>query len=371
MKNKTHYHLSPLAPMALIALLVAAGCTDVGVDRAAIDETVGQARQHGVEVQVEQGLAQVRALEPGRLVLWAGAPSFDAALTAERPGPLELEIRNIMPGATLEVDGQAVAEAAADREIPTIGRWSLMLDGPAELRLRAPEPPDGEPWRFVIFADVQDDIDRVQDLYGAMRERPEIRFGLISGDLTESGTPSSLERFQREMQTLPFPCYATLGNHELGTSEGLFHEYFGRGNSHFGHGGARFTLLDSASATIAPPVWGWLDGWLEAAGQEPHLVIMHIPPLDDGGTRNGGFASRAEANRLLGRLARGGVDLTVYGHVHTYRTYRNAGIPAFISGGGGAIPMRLDGIGRHFLTVEVDADRQDFQVGLVRVYPED
>jgi hypothetical protein len=37
---------------------------------------------------------------------------------------------------------------------------------------------------------------------------------------------------------------------------------------------------------------------------------MHIPPLDPTGVRNGAFASRSEAAKLLARLAEGGVDLS-------------------------------------------------------------
>ena len=65
---------------------------------------------------------------------------------------------------------------------------------------------------------------------------------------------------------------------------------------------------------------------------------MHIPPVDPIGVRNGSFANRNEAAKLLTRLARGGVDLTLYGHIHSYYAFENAGIPAHISGGGGAIP---------------------------------
>jgi 3',5'-cyclic-AMP phosphodiesterase len=61
--------------------------------------------------------------------------------------------------------------------------------------------------------------------------------------------------------------------------------------------------------------------------------------------------------KLLGRMARGSVDLTLYGHIHTYLSFENAGIEAHISGGGGAIPERFDGIGRHFLVVDVDPQR--------------
>ena len=63
-----------------------------------------------------------------------------------------------------------------------------------------------------------------------------------------------------------------------------------------------------------------------------------------------------DGNRLLSQLADGNVDLTLYGHIHTYEAFENAGIPAFISGGGGADPMKGDGIDRHFLVVDVGAD---------------
>jgi hypothetical protein len=43
-------------------------------------------------------------------------------------------------------------------------------------------------------------------------------------------------------------------------------------------------------------------------------------------------------------------------------------MPAFISGGGGAEPMRLDGIGRHFLVVDVDPTANEVRaVDVIRV----
>src|SRR5260221_4504482 len=81
---------------------------------------------------------------------------------------------------------------------------------------------------------------------------------------------------------------------------------------------------------------------------------MHIPPVDTVGVINGSFADRDEAAKLLAKLAGGHVDLTLYGHIHSYYPFSNAGIPAYISGGGGAIPERFDGIGRHYLTIDVD-----------------
>jgi hypothetical protein len=126
-------------------------------------------------------------------------------------------------------------------------------------------------------------------------------------------------------------------------------------------------MIDSASATIDPIVYDQLDGWLAEGKDKAHLVIMHIAPIDPVGTRNGSFASRAEADKLLSLLAGGGVDMTIYGHIHSFYAFANAGIPAYISGGGGAIPERLDGIARHFLTIDVGNDGALGEPSIVRI----
>jgi hypothetical protein len=173
------------------------------------------------------------------------------------------------------------------------------------------------------------------------------------GDITRRGSREELARFQREMRALRIPIFVTLGNHELGDGDVPYHDYFGRGSQSFEFHGARFTLLDT--------------GWLDAGRGGAHFVFGHVPPIDPIGIRNGAFASRAEAHRLLAELARGGVTATFYGHIHSYHAFDNAGIPAYISGGGGAVPDRLDGIGRHFLLVHAEPSARSFGARVVRV----
>jgi 3',5'-cyclic AMP phosphodiesterase CpdA len=238
-----------------------------------------------------------------------------------------------------------------------------------ELRLEIAPPDTARPshFRFAVLSDVQEAINRVQDIFERLNREPGVDFLLGAGDLTEQGTREQLERFQRELQRLDIPYYTTLGNHELGQNPTLFHQYFGRGSQSFEYRGVRFSLIDSASATVDPIVRDWLDDWLGQSAGELHVVAMHIPPLDPIGVRNGAFASRSEAAQLLARLAQGGVDLTLYGHIHSYYHFDNAGIPAFISGGGGAIPERFDQMGRHFLVVDADPEAHRLSVRVVRV----
>jgi hypothetical protein len=97
------------------------------------------------------------------------------------------------------------------------------------------------------------------------------------------------------------------------------------------------------------------------------VVLTHVPPLDPTGLRGGGFRSRKEAGKLLQKLARGRVDALFLGHIHSFYAFSAAGVPTYISGGGGAIEERLDGIERHFLRVRASAARGIEDVALVRV----
>jgi 3',5'-cyclic-AMP phosphodiesterase len=345
-------------------------CLDVAEERARVDARVGGATAAGLNVQVRRGAAAIRELTATSLQLWAGAPSLEIELRAEAPTALHLQIQNAMPDGVLVAihnDGSAPVPETT-REAATDVRYSIDLPaGESVLRFGAPDADVEESFRYAVFADVQEAIDAVHDIYRRMNETPSLRFVLMSGDLTGQGTVGQLQRFQQELRALQVPCFSTLGNHEIGASEDNYHRFFGRGSYHFVFKGAHFTLLDDASATVAPQVYEWLEGWLSEGRGAFHSVYMHLPPLDVSGIRNGAFASRAEADLLLGKLARAEVDLTIYGHVHTYDAFTNAGIPAFITGGGGALPERFDHVGRHFLVVDVDPGSQRFQTAIVHI----
>jgi 3',5'-cyclic-AMP phosphodiesterase len=356
--------------VAVAAALVALACTRPSEERARRDLDVGKARAGSVAVEVVDGLAVVRQIEPGKLALWMSAPAAVVRLEAGAGAAtsLELSVENAMPD--LELDAPGANVSVGKSPIPTHKTWKLeLLAGSSELRLSPPDVGDRSSWRFALMSDVQEAVDEVRDIYRAVNAVSGVRFLLGAGDLTEQGSNAELEFFSNQLRTLEVPYYTTLGNHELGASTAAppYQEWFSRASFRFVYRGVQFTMLDSASATIDPLVYGWLDRWLEEGKNRVHVVAMHIPPLDPIGVRNGAFASRNEAAKLLTRLANAGVDLTLYGHIHSYYAFENAGIPAYISGGGGAIPERFDGIGRHFLVVDVNADRGIEQVSVVRV----
>jgi len=325
---------------------------------------------------VEDGLAAVRSLVPGALMLWGNAPAFTAraTLAADAPSDWVLTVRNAMPGAELTAeaeDGERLSVEALPQALPTVKMWRVSLRAGATARLTV-APPDWqlrEPFRFAALADVQEALPRVGDIYARMRRDDSLRFILFSGDLTERGSREELLEFQERLEAgSKIPLYATLGNHEtFSTDAQEYTSLVGRGSQSFTFRGVRFSVVDSSNGTLDPGVEEQLETWLAASRDGVHVVSMHVPPQDPVGLRGGGFASRGEAAGLVGKMAREGVDLTLYGHIHSYYSFTNAGIPAFISGGGGAIPETFDGVGRHYLAVDVDASEGLREVSLIRV----
>lgn len=356
--------------------LVAGGCMRPAEERAREEQKVGLHEGAGIALRVEDGLASVRGVSDGAVTLWGQAPAFRVRATSAEGSPEHwtLVVRNAMPDAELraERDGETLDVEALVSPRPTVKVWRVRLPPGAEAMLSV-APPDWEaalPFRFAALADVQEALPKVEDIFRRMNEDATLRFIFFSGDLTERGGTEQLLEFQQRLEgTSRIPLFATLGNHETFTSEAPlpYHVLVGRGTMHFVYRGVRFTMLDSGNATLDPLAEEQLDGWLAEGRDAVHVVGTHMPLMDPVGLRGAGLSSRSEGAGLVGKLARGGVDLTLYGHVHSYYAFTNAGIPAFISGGGGAIPERWDGIGRHYLSVDVDPRAGVREVSVVRV----
>lgn len=390
-----------------LAVLSLTGCLREGEERALADLEIGASEADDMAVVVTEGLAHVRAVvpggmdEPGEINLRASAPTFAVSLLpeAEMAGEWIVTVSNCMPDAVLDasadafiraVDGSmksvrlALPAVELDGPRPTVRRWRLDFSeladpaasalapielAAAALRIEPPDTADAAPdqvWRFAVMGDIQTAMAEVDDVFDRINLDPTLRFVVSTGDLVQRGYNGEYQLFEEQLENLAIPYYSTIGNHELLVEPTRWRERFGRYNLHFRFKGVVFSLVDSGSASIDPLVYEWLDGWLDDAADDVHLFFTHYPPHDPVGVRNGSFRSGTEANKLLGRLAKGNVDMTFYGHIHSYYAFANAGIPAYISGGGGAIPERWDGIGRHYLAVDVAAGGVQ-HVAVVRV----
>jgi predicted phosphodiesterase len=325
-----------------------------------------------VSFEVVDGLAAVRQATAGSLVLWPSAPAVEisADAAAGATSAWTIELRNVIPGARLEAfssTGVPIAVTVLDAGLPTHLRAELALPPASRsvMRLVPPAPADAALLRFAVLGDIQGGVDRVGEVLERISAEPGVEIVIAMGDLTQRGKADEMDRIERELRAMPLPFFSAIGNHDA-PKDTPWHDVFGRASQRFVHRGVQFTMVDSAGATVATMVYDWLAGWLDEGRARTHLVTMHVPPIEPVGVRNGSFASRNEAAEMLAELGSGNVDLTLYGHVHSYYSFQNAGIPAVISGGGGA-GDELGGTGRHYLVVDVSAEQGLIGVRMVPV----
>ncbi len=342
-------------------------------ERALLDDVVGRVEAGGASFSVEGGRGAIRVAKPGELEIWSQAPVLRLHVDAgtEAVDTWSITFANALTDAVLTfADGTTTAIEADSRpdDPVTVRRFTVDLpNGKSSLHLSPPDATSLAPLTFAVMSDVQEAIGEVHDMYRRMNVDADLRFVVSTGDLTRQGTWDELVEFQQKMEGLAIPLYSTVGNHELGAPAANWHRLFGPFNFFFDFRGVRFTLIDSANATVEAIVYERMQPWLTGAAGRLHVFLTHEPIVDPVGERNGGFRSRKEAAKLVAMLAENGVDLLFFGHVHSFYAYSLGNVPTYISGGGGAIPERLDGIGRHYLKVTADPVRQTADVGLVRV----
>jgi 3',5'-cyclic AMP phosphodiesterase CpdA len=355
--------------IAIVAIALGS-CIRPGSDRFDLDAEVGAGATAEIDIQVVDGQAQIQeAGDDGVIRLWAQSPIVEVVATnrAGTDRTVELIVDNVPETTAVTAADGRVRELASPR--PIARRLELDIDAAATstLRIAAIDAAEIRPFRFVVMGDVQTALDRFDDLLEAVGDVDGVEFIMSTGDLVEDAQDAEYELLDLQLERATVPFYSTIGNHELVREPEIWHRRFGRYNVHFIHRDVAFTFADSGNSTFDPKLRDELGVWLDESRDRVHLFGTHYPLIDPVGNRNASFRSRKEASAVLVELAEGRVDATFYGHIHSYYAYSNAGIPAFISGGGGAWPERLDGIGRHFLVVDVDPQRQLVEVGLVRI----
>jgi predicted phosphodiesterase len=349
------------SPASIVMLVVffLSGCGQSDNEHFNLDMSVGFAAADGASLTAAERLGHITAFANGSATIRLLSPSTGFTLETGSAGApqWEITVQNMMPGsvcsaATPEEGSLAVLETIINA---TSSRFSMTVQ-PSRVVSIAIAPPDAAyagAFRFALLSDIQGTDDR--DIYAMINSDPSVRFLVSAGDLTSNGTGSQYREFMENISTLAVPYYSAPGNHDLFSDASKWHGYMGRFNSSFVFKNVRFTLLDSSGGTVEPHAYGWLASRLDEGKNANHIFITHYPPQDPFGLRGGSLSSNLEAAKLLALLGRGGVNLTLYGHIHTFYQFTNAGIPAYISGGGGGIQGILDPYGRHYLLIDADS----------------
>ncbi|WP_427162507.1 phosphodiesterase [Aliinostoc sp. HNIBRCY26] len=159
-------------------------------------------------------------------------------------------------------------------------------------------------------------IQRLQEL------REELDLVLLTGDLSEDGTPQSYENLQYQLNTLKIPTYWLPGDHDCAIAmDKILNQGMLSRRKSFQRGGWNFILLDSSLPEhwygyLSSTTLEWLNSELQILGNYPTLVALHHPPfpvnsvwLDASGLQN-----PEELFAVLDRYPQ--VKLVLFGHIH-------------------------------------------------------
>lgn len=358
----------------LLASLFACGAKTPSDVRAERDLSLGVVETASYRLVAVDGLAHARLVAEDSVTLRASAPELSLTVTRKDPALAELRLRlwNLSRDFSLVAPPGVLNDAGApdpgtpDPDLTHGAAWTVRFpSGVDEVRLTTPVATQA-PFTFLAFGDIQNGIDRFEDVIAAVNQDAEAEFILMLGDLTMRAQAEEFDRVEAAYAKIRQPIYATPGNHDIDEGFG-YQDRFGRANYSFVRHGVRFTSVDSGSADIAPLALEAFDGWSSQGAGQLHLVFSHIPAIDRFGVRSGQWNSRRQALRFLASASEGAVDGLFFGHIHSHDAYALGDIPAYISGGCGAFEEQLDGIGRHYLRVRVDPAAQTMDVQVVRV----
>jgi 3',5'-cyclic-AMP phosphodiesterase len=357
-----------LAAGLLLLLLLACGRSDEAQERREVDEGIGRAQSEVLRFEAEGGLVHVLQLEGARVRARASAAELRFSLQRLSPqlAEAQLELGNVPPGLVLESAPGVLSEGTPPAGLHLGRSWRVRFpEGVERVEVTGRAAAAGD-FTFLAFGDIQTGLPRFGDVVEALNREAGADFVLVLGDLTDLSETREFDEVEAHLARLRVPVYLTPGNHDVLRSD-EFQRRYGRVSYSFTHRGARFSSLDSSAAQLDAQVWRWLEGWLQQGEAQVHVLFTHIPALETLGIRSGQWNSRREAWRFVSLAERHRVDLLLFGHIHSYDAYSLGNVPTYISGGGGARPEKLDGIGRHFLRVRVSPARGSVEVQRVEV----
>jgi Icc protein len=137
--------------------------------------------------------------------------------------------------------------------------------------------------QFLLISDTQRFYDETADFVKAANKQKNIRFVMLTGDITDFGLTKEFQWIHSILQKLNFPYLGVIGNHDcLGNGKQLFEHMYGPMNSYFNYGGNRFVMINTNSLEFADnsvPDMKWLEESLaDTAAYRNAFLFMHVPP---------------------------------------------------------------------------------------------
>lgn len=245
------------------------------------------------------------------------------------------------------------------------------------VRSRAPDAPvqSGAAERELVFAvvgDTEGHTDILDRILKTSKERGA-SFVLHTGDVTEDGSEQGFAEIRNVIGATGLPVHAAIGNHDSRTdgTPDLFRKYLNEPNQAFDAGGLRFVIIDNADRSVgfSPETLAWLARDLAEHRSARYVIVFHRPfmfPLSQVVGDDETPTSRRTNDEFLRLIETARVAAIFAGHLHTYLPYSLAGIPTYVTGGGGGEPQTaLGAFGKkqkHFLLVHASGQQLRIEV---------
>ena len=232
-------------------------------------------------------------------------------------------------------------------------RNTILLAACLCLLAAAPRLLADEPFSFVQLTDLHisggtDHVQRATRAIEAINALPiTVEFVLVTGDLVNNNLKDTnvVGRVTRLLAQLHVPVHVIPGNHDILADHWMettnaYISAFGPLNTNFICHGVLFltlcdeTLHDQRTAAAHPDVdpMGWLEQQLQAAGDQPVIVVNHRPCVDD--FHHNAFRpgwSEPFRQRWIELLNRYHVRAEITGHYHRDELYWLGHVPLYVA----------------------------------------
>ena len=167
---------------------------------------------------------------------------------------------------------------------------------------------------------------------------------LLSGDLTNNGSPEEYRRLRQLLSPLPMPVHPLMGNHDKRRAlRQAFadHPQLNNGRETVDYSvdcaGLRLICLDSSkpdsdAGQLLPEQLMWLRAQLEAGAGAATMVALHHPPFPCGMDQFDLISLTSTDRDAFARALEGigGLEMVVCGHIHRPIVGRVGAVPAMV-----------------------------------------
>jgi 3',5'-cyclic AMP phosphodiesterase CpdA len=201
------------------------------------------------------------------------------------------------------------------------------------------KPSFSAPYSFVVLSDTHIEggdaqgLERITDMVRKANAGGEnIRFAVITGDITQNGRRQDLKKFleiAESLRSLSVPLYPVIGNHDIYFGNwSLWREFIGSSTYCVESPDTILMMLDSANANFGKDQLDWLEDRLRGSKKNT-FVFAHVNLFTESIGDIEMLTDTKERARALSML-RGRCDAMFTGHSHR-RIIRQAGGVRYIT----------------------------------------